>query len=130
MKGDRLPAYNLLPSPNSVPTKIYIGSTQDFKPRLANHQASFRHEKLKYATALSRHVWEKNIGHSPEITWKGLARCYTYVRGSRYCDLCLTEKLAILRNAKDSNSLNLRQEAKNKFAHIFKHRLNQLKQPT
>ena len=34
-------------------TRTYIGSTNDFKKRLANHKQSFRNESLKTATTLS-----------------------------------------------------------------------------
>ena len=40
-------------------TKTYLGSTEEFKPRLANHEASFRKEHLKSRTTLSKYIWTK-----------------------------------------------------------------------
>ena len=107
--------------------KTYIGSTQNFKTRLANHKASFRTETLKYATTLSKHIWEENLGPNPDLTWTILSRANEYKKGGKYCDLCLSEKLFILRNFNNSNSLNKRTELTNKCAHKMKHRLQRLK---
>ena len=113
---------------NVSPQKTYIGSTQDFKSRLANHKASFRHEHLKNATALSAYVWEKDLGPNPNLSWTILAKARTYDKGGKMCNLCLTEKLFILKNQNTPGSLNKRTELAFRCAHIMKHRLSRVKE--
>ena len=36
---------------------FYIGAAENFKNRFANHQKSFRHEKYKTETELSKYIW-------------------------------------------------------------------------
>ena len=112
---------------NNDTEKIYIGSTQDFKERLANHRASFRNENLKNATALSRYVWAEDLGPLPEIKWEILKKGSTYKKGSRYCDICLSEKLMISKHASDERSLNRRTELTSKCMHKEKFKLSRLK---
>ena len=108
-------------------TKTYIGSTQDFKQRIANHKQSFRNPTLKNATTLSKYVWDKGLGPSPNIDWTILAKTRLYEKGGGHCDLCLSEKLFILLDAKDPKSLNKRTDLSNKCAHKMKFRLHRLK---
>ena len=79
------------------PPMKYIGSTQDFKKRYSGHKQSFKREGKKNATTLSRHVWEKGLGKEPKIKWEILAKVPKYKLGTRSCNLCLTEKLLILK---------------------------------
>ena len=101
----------------------YIGSTQAFKERHNNHKASFRDESLKHATALSKYVWEQDLGPEPNISWSILRRCGLYRKGGRYCDLCLTEKVLIAKAMKDPTSLNKRAELTLRCAHKAKFKL-------
>ena len=107
---------------------IYIGSTQNFKERHANHKASFKDERKKHATTLSTHIWELGLGPDPNIKWSILKRGNIYKKGGRYCDLCLTEKLCIAKALSDPRCINKRTELASRCAHKAKHKLSRLKQ--
>ena len=113
---------------NTHPKKTYIGSKQDFKSRLSNHKASFRNENLKNATVLSAYIWKKDLGPNPKLTWTILAKAKTYEKGGKMCNLCLTEKLFILREQNTPGSLNKRTEIASRCAHMMKHRLSRVKE--
>ena len=103
--------------------KTYIGSTElTFKERFYGHTSDFRHEQNRTNTALASYIWEckdKHIDYS--IEWEILKHCSKYKGGKRKCDLCLTEKLLILKN-KD-NPLNKRTELMGKCRHLRKFKL-------
>ena len=105
-------------------TKNYIGLTErTFKERFNQHQSDFRHEKNKFNTSLSKYVHElKEKGSDFSITWKIHTRAHTYTSGSRRCDLCLQEKLAICL-ADQTSTLNSRREMVSKCRHKRKHLL-------
>ena len=88
---------------------MYIGSTQDFKERLANHKASFRHEKLKKETVLSQYVWSEGLNPEPEISWTILKKGSIYKKGTRYCDICLSEKYSS-QNMKNTRTALIREQ--------------------
>ena len=102
----------------------YIGSTAlPFKERHASHKSSFTHRHLASSTSLSGYVWElKDQGLSPEIKWEILKRSSPYTCGMRKCDLCLTEKLFILR-ADPAQVLNRHSELMQKCRHTNKFKL-------
>ena len=83
----------------------YIGiSHPPFKTRWYDHGKDFRNEEYRNCTELSKLVWrlkDNNIQH--RIDWKIITKCHSYQAGSRSCDLCLTEKLNILKNPKCIN---------------------------
>ena len=95
----------------------YIGLVKGvFKNRFDKHTLSFRNEKYSNTT-LSRKVWEiKRNGGAPKVTWKILKFARSYQNGQRQCDLCLTEKLLIMK-CKDKNLLNSRSEINSKCRH-------------
>ena len=101
----------------------YIGCTEDFKKRHSNHKASFKNEKLKNVTALSKFVWENDLGPEPCIQWNIEKFATAYQKGSRYCDLCLSEKLIILKESVNDRCLNRRFELNEKCVHKIKYRL-------
>ena len=92
-------------------TETYIGLTENnFKTRYRNHTASFRHTKLRNSTELNKHIWtlkENNI--SSYISWRILSSRSPYNSANKRCNLCLKEKLLIIRRPKLS-SLNKRNE--------------------
>ena len=94
----------------------YIGQAEgDFKSRWNNHKKSFKTKKYENDTELSKLIWklkDKKIQH--DIKWKILSKCRSYKAGSRSCNLCLTEKLFILKNP---NSINKRTELVSKCRH-------------
>ena len=97
--------------------KKYIGSTVHFKKRYYSHKDSFRNNANKNATTLSSFVWEKNLNPDPNIKWSILSKAYPYQKGSRSCDLCLTEKLFISRTFNNQQYLNKRSELALKCRH-------------
>ena len=90
--------------------KTYIGSTNNFKKRYYAHKNSFKVDKYKNATALSAYVWEKNLNPNPPIRWEVVKLVEPYIPGSKSCELCLAEKVAIGRYSDDENCLNKRSE--------------------
>ena len=56
--------------------ETYIGLTAtQFKARYRNHLMSFRHEKRRNETELSKHLWQlKEANKAFNITWKILAK--------------------------------------------------------
>ena len=80
----------------------YTGCTEpEFKTRWRNHKSSFKHSWKRTDSKLSVYVWELREQHGvndPNITWSVHQRRSPYHCGSRKCDLCLSEKLAILKN--------------------------------
>jgi len=80
-------------------TKHYIGATeQTFKKRYPKHKDALEKRKSKSATSLSTYVWSlRDKGEDPSIQWEIMKQSIPYACGSRRCDICLTEKLCILR---------------------------------
>jgi hypothetical protein len=99
-------------------TKAYIGLTElTFKKRYYNHVQSFKKEAKKHSTELSRYVWQLKKKKKPHtISWSIVTKARPYSNGSKRCDLCLTEKLAII-NADKQNLLNKRSELISKCRH-------------
>ena len=103
--------------------KEYIGCAQDFKKRYYGHMESFRNEESKHKTTLSANVWEQGLAPEPKIKWSILATAPSYQKGNRYCDLCLTEKLHILKTFNNPNYLNKRSELAQRCRHRAKYLL-------
>ena len=106
-------------------TKYYYGCCEtDFKSRYYNHIQSFKFKRKRNATELSKAFWkEKDAGLNPQINWSIVAKTKPYKPGSKSCNLCLTEKLVILK-ANPSNTLNKRSELNGKCRHLNKFKLN------
>ena len=115
------------PEPDS---HFYVGVTEDFKHRWQVHKQSFKNEELKKATTLSSFVWEKGLGLEPNIQWQIIDRAPTYQPGQKACQLCLTEKLHILEQAKKKNCLNQRSEICLICRHKASYRLGKVKGTT
>lgn len=98
--------------------KAYIGlASNTFKERFLNHQMSFRQEKYKHSTQLSKHLWnQREQGKTTDIKWSVIARAPSYHPSRKKCELCLAEKFYILK-LHDSNILNTREEIMNKCRH-------------
>ena len=91
----------------------YIGSTDgDFKQRLYQHKSDRKYEKNRNKTTLAKHLWDlKDRGVNAEIEWDILKKCKKYESGERKCDVCLSEKLEILKGKrKKEKLLNKRNE--------------------
>ena len=69
-------------------TYIRLTATH-FKTRYRNHQMSFRHEKRRNETELSKHLWQlKEENKEFAIAWKILAKAKTYTNLTKRCNLC------------------------------------------
>ncbi len=101
----------------------YIGLTEGpFKTRFNGHKQALTHDKYRHSTELSKKVWELKDNNIPyNISWKILQQAHPYKGGGSRCDLCLSEKLHILRNTK---SLNKRSELVSKCRHARKYLVN------
>ena len=113
-------------------TRKYIGSTElSFKKRYYGHTADLTNpptEESKGGTTLSAFYWqEKEKGHKPVIKWRIMKKCSKYRTGSRKCDVCLTEKLLILKCKEPL--LNKRTELMYKCPHARKYRLQMAEDP-
>ena len=83
-------------------TKAYIGVTSnEFKSRYRNHLKSFRLQKYSNDTELSKYVWGlKTQNRRFNITWSIIKKVSAYKVGSRRCNLCLEEKLQLMKGRK------------------------------
>lgn len=78
--------------------ETYVGLTEnEFKTKYRNHTASFRNQKLKNSTELSKYNWSfKDNNINFEIAWQTIARAKPYCSSNNRCNLCLTEKYIII----------------------------------
>ena len=110
-------------------TEHYTGSTEPpWKERFSNHKSSFTHIHKRNDSGLSQRLWELREAGAPEptITWSIHSKSYPYRCGSRVCDLCLLEKLAILKADPELVSLNVKSELMNKCRHSLKFKLKKV----
>ena len=77
--------------------KCYYGvSATAFKLRYTDHKSSFKNEKYKNKSELSKYIWYlKGQNKQFHIAWSIFRKAKPYQEGSHYCDLCMTEKLVI-----------------------------------
>ena len=69
-------------------TKIYYGiSEAKFKTTYSNHKKSFNHEKHKNDMQASK--------EEPVLVWKILRQYQPYIINTKWCLLCLNEKLQL-----------------------------------
>jgi hypothetical protein len=109
--------------------KFYVGVTEsEFKKRLAKHKHSFKYESDKNSTTLSKHVWDIKDTPAPKIKWEIVRQSSQRKPGDKECQLCLDEKLEILKNNRDPNCLNKRSELAQRciIFHRSKHKLANL----
>ena len=110
-------------------TQKYIGSTEkDFKTRYTGHKQSFKSDTKRNATALATCVWDNELNPTPPISWIIRKKSHPYKPGSKFCDICLTEKLEILKILNNSEYLNKRNEISRLCPHRDKHTLEALRQ--
>ena len=104
--------------------KHYYGCSEtEFKTRFYNHNQSFKFRRKCNATELSKAFWQlKDTGQNPCIEWNIATRTTPYHPGAKECNLCLSEKLAILR-ADPNTSLNKKTELNGKCRHTNKFKL-------
>ena len=96
-----------------------------FKERHYGHTSDFRHESKRKSTGLSKYIWElKDEDTECDVKWEIHKKAHPYRCGSRRCDLCLSEKLAIAQ-AKPATSLNKRSELAKACPHQYKWKYDQ-----
>ena len=108
--------------------KSYYGCSEtEFKTRFYNdNYQSFKYRQKRNATELSKAFWQaKDAGKNPVIEWNIVSRTTPYSPGARWCNLCLAEKLFILR-ADPTTTLNKRLELNGKYRHKNKFKLKNL----
>ena len=96
-------------APTSRETYIGLCDTT-FKLRCRNHVCSFKNERYKHATELSKSIWslkDKNISYN--INWRKVKQVLSYSNISKRCNLCLWEKYFIMCKP-EMSSLNNRSE--------------------
>ena len=102
----------------------YVGSTEgEFKTRYNGHKQSFKQECKKSSTMLAQYIWEKQLNPNPSIDWSVIKKCTPYVPGQKTCDLCITEKMEIMKNRHDPKFINKSSEMASKCPHQRKFRM-------
>ena len=101
--------------------ETYIGLCDTaFKLRYRNHVSSFRNERYKHATELSKYIWslkDKNAKYS--IKWRKIKQASSYSNVTKRCNLCLWEKYFIICKP-EMASLNKRNELSSCCRHVRK----------
>ena len=115
---------------DSTEKKFYIGMTaHPFKHRYNNHTKSFRDHKYSNKTVLSNYVWGlKDEGKDFTVNWSILKRAKGYESGAKLCNLCLEEKLFIMK-ADKKNLLNKQTEIFSTCRHGNKFLINKINMP-
>ena len=115
-------------TPDVDEEQSYLGSTEPaFKGRWGDHCTSFRHERYKSKTKLSKFIWKiQEKQQDYDIKWSVVRKSIPYRTGSKRCNLCLWEKYHILNCDKDK-FLNKRDEILNKCRHRDKFLLQNFK---
>ena len=90
-------------------TKEYIGNTAGtFKRRYANHVKSLNIQPYSTETEPYKYAWKlKKNKRSYIIKWSIIKQIPAYTAGGNSCNLCLEEKLSILKSNRDK-TLNKR----------------------
>ena len=116
----------IYPEEDITDKKTYISllSTK-WKQRFLNQKFSFSHEHLKNHTALSKHFcfFLKNKGSTPEIEWSILRKSDSPNSFNGRCNLCLEEKIYILKYKYPDKLLNKRSELIARCSHKTKFKL-------
>ena len=91
--------------------ETYISLTANqFKARYRNHQMSFRHEKRRNETELSKHLWKlKEQNKDFTVAWKIIAKAKPYTNLTKRCNPCTSEKFFLITKPHKS-TLNKRNE--------------------
>ena len=95
--------------------------------RSKNHVSSFRNERYKHATELSKYIWslkDKNAKYN--IKWCKIKQASSYSNVTKRCSLCLWEKYFIICKP-EMASLNKRNELSSCCRHARKFMLKNVK---
>ena len=101
--------------------QTYIGLCDtSFKSRYRNHTCSFRNERYRNSTELSKYVWglkDKKVDY--HIKWRIVRHARSYSNVTKKCNLCLWEKYYIICRP-DLATLNSRNELVTSCRHAKK----------
>ena len=110
----------------ALPRIIMVLVKPEFKTRFYNRNQSFKCRPKYNATELSKAFCQaKDAGNNPVIEWSIAASTTPYYPGARWCNLCLAEKLFILR-VDPTTMLNKRSKLNGKCRHKNKFKLKNL----
>ena len=105
--------------------ETYIGLCDStFKLRYRNHICSFKNERYRHATALSKYIWnlkDQNIKY--DIKWRKVKQANSYTNVNKKCSLCLWEKYFIICKP-NMATLNKRHKLMSSCRHSKKFLLN------
>ncbi len=92
--------YKAIVSSPAMSDKYYYGaSATTFKLRYGDHKSSINHHKYKSKSELSKYIWYlKGQNKQFHIAWSIYKKANPCKEGSKYCDLCVTEKLTIAKS--------------------------------
>ena len=108
---------------------IYIYMESSFKSRFRNHKMSFNNGKYSSSTTLSTHIWKlKKTNTKHKVQWSIIKCASAFRSGAKQCNLCLAEKLCILKADKQS-LLNKSSELLSKCRHRNKFYASNYKPP-
>ena len=98
--------------------KEYIGMTVGkFKTRYSNHRKSLNIPRYANETELSKYAWKLKQSNRPyTIKWSVLTHASPYTAGARSCNLCLEEKICLIKSDK-TKTLNKRSELFSRCRH-------------
>ena len=105
--------------------QTYIGLCDtSFKSRYRNHTCSFRNERYRNSTELSKYVWGlKDKKTDYQIRWRCIRHARSYSNVTKKCNLCLWEKYYIICRP-NMATLNNRNELVSCCRHAKKFLLN------
>ena len=107
--------------------KYYIGATNNFKLRYANHKKSFLEVSRRNDSGLAEQVWAwKESGLSPIIKFSVVCKQSEYNPLAKKCSLCIREKLHIMKALEDPNNLNHKKELMGHCLHRVKSLLSNI----
>ena len=111
---------SLFTNPTKILTRKVKGSNEEVKVTI-EQQIAEKEERSE----LAKYVWKlKKKGLKPIVKWKILVKARPYRKGSRFCNLCLSEKTVIA--IADKRSLNKRNEIIRKCTHMSPFKLSSI----
>ena len=78
-----------------------------FINRFTQHKHSYKTKSKRNATTISTYAWDKEINTRTEKNGISLKKLSVYQPGNFYCDLCLCEKIKIIKNARSFMGLKI-----------------------
>ena len=80
--------------------------------------------KKTNSTTLSKFIWTNKLNQDehgnivePKIKWSIVKHCSTYQPGNRTCDLCISEKVLIIKNINKPSNINKRTDCAQTCCH-------------